>query len=331
MTVGDILVFLESSGEERVEFNKGLLTEGHRLAESLGGNLRAIVAGQGDVEMEILEEYGACCLYRVESEDLSDYCGETFSWALAEAVKSVSFRLLLFAHSDRGSDLAPRVAFRLGTVAVTDCIDILARDGALYYLRYVYGDQLEQEVSYTSPSWEVASWRPDFLDRREAKEKTSLKVEKIPVAVPQDFMRPKIIDIVPPDYRTVDILHAKRIIGVGAGCTDPEVLEMVEELSHLLEGSLGTTRPVVDEGIFTKDRMIGQTGKTISPEAYLALGISGSPHHVAGIQRSKTILSLNRDPRAPIFSVADAGFVCDLRSFLPKLIHRIKQFREGTS
>jgi electron transfer flavoprotein alpha subunit len=77
--------------------------------------------------------------------------------------------------------------------------------------------------------------------------------------------------------------------------------------------------------------MIGQTGKTISPEAYLALGISGSPHHVAGIQRSKTILSLNRDPRAPIFSVADAGFVCDLRSFLPKLIHRIKQFREGTS
>jgi electron transfer flavoprotein alpha subunit len=104
---------------------------------------------------------------------------------------------------------------------------------------------------------------------------------------------------------------------------------MIEQLSHLLEGSLGTTRPVVDEGILAKDRMIGQTGKTISPEAYLALGISGSPHHVAGIQRSKTILSVNRDPRAPIFAVADAGFVCDLKNLLPKLIDRIKQYRDS--
>jgi electron transfer flavoprotein alpha subunit len=329
MTVGDILVFLESSGEERIEINKGLLTEGHRLAESLSGNLRAIVVGQGDVAMEILEDYGACCLYHVESDDVSDYCGETFSWALAEAAKSVPFRLFLFAHSDRGSDLAPRVAFHLGTVAVSDCIDIVVRAGSLYYLRYVYGDQLEQEVSYASQSWEVASWRPDFLDKREIQKKVSLEVQRLRVDVPVDMLRTKITDILPPDYRTVDILHARRIIGVGAGCTDPEVLGMIEELSHLLEGSLGTTRPVVDEGILAKDRMIGQTGKTISPEAYLALGISGSPHHVAGIQRSKTILSVNRDPRAPIFAVADAGFVCDLKNLLPKLIDRIKQYRDS--
>jgi electron transfer flavoprotein alpha subunit len=327
----DILVFLESSGEERVETNKGLLTEGHRLAASLGGKLRAIVVGIGDVEVDILQQYGVCCLYRVESEDLKEYCGEVFAWALAEAVKSIPFRLLLFAHSDRGSELAPRVAFHLGTVAVCACTDVVARDGTLRYVRYEYGDQLEQEVSYTSLSWEIASWRPDFLDKREMQHKATVEVQKIYAAIPQDMPRTKVIDILPPDYRTVDILHAKRIIGVGAGCTNPEVLGMVEELSHLLEGSLGTTRPVVDEGILAKDRMIGQTGKTIAPEAYLALGISGSPHHVAGIQRSRAILSVNYDPRAPIFAISDAGFVCDLKSLLPKLIVRIKQYRESMS
>jgi electron transfer flavoprotein alpha subunit len=198
-------------------------------------------------------------------------------------------------------------------------------------VRYEYGDQLEQELSYASPSWEIASWRPDFLDKREMQHTASVEVQKIYAAIPQDMKRTKVIDILPPDYRTVDILHAKRIIGVGAGCTSPEILGMVEELSHLLEGSLGTTRPVVDDGIIAKDRMIGQTGKTIAPEAYLALGISGSPHHVAGIQRSKVILSVNHDPRAPIFAISDEGFVCDLKSLLPKLIVRIKQYRESMS
>jgi electron transfer flavoprotein alpha subunit len=136
------------------------------------------------------------------------------------------------------------------------------------------------------------------------------------------------LELIPPDYRTVDILYAKRIIGAGSGCGEPGLLSLVEELSHLLEGSIGTTRPVVDDGYLPKERMIGQTGKTIFPELYIALGISGSPHHVAGIQASKTILSVNRDPRAPIFNVSDAGFICDLKTLLPKLINRIKRYRD---
>jgi len=106
-------------------------------------------------------------------------------------------------------------------------------------------------------------------------------------------------------------------------------MALVEELSSLLEGSIGTTRPVVDEGRLPKERMIGQTGKTVAPDSYLALGISGSPHHVAGIQQSGSTLSINRDPRAPIFGTADAGFVCDLDMLLPKLIDRIKRFRDS--
>jgi electron transfer flavoprotein alpha subunit len=329
--VRDVAVFLESSGEARAEINSRVLTEGHRLATALDGNLVAVAMGINGAEDDILEQYSVSQLYLVEGDDLSQYSGEVFAWATATALKSVPFRLLLFAHSDLGSELAPRVAFYLDTIAVCNCVDIRIRNQNLFYVRYVYGDQLEQEVFYASPSCEIASLRPEFLDKREVHGKASLKTNTIRVNVPEDLWRTKIVDITPPDYRTVDILHAKRIIGIGAGCTDSDILGFIEELSHLLEGSLGTTRPVVDEGFLPKDRMIGQTGKTVSPDTYLALGISGSPHHVAGIQRSRSILSVNRDPRAPIFNVADAGFVCDLRKLLPKLIYRIKQYRDSVS
>jgi electron transfer flavoprotein alpha subunit len=325
----DVIVFLESSGENRRDINEGLLTEGHRIATDLESSFSAIAIGKDAEDADLLEQYGVSTLYHVTGDGLSRYSGEVFAWAAAKALKDVLFRLLLCAHSDRGSELAPRIASYLNTVAVTDCVDISIRDQTIFYVRYLYGAQLEQEVSYRRPAREVASLRPDILDKREVKAQGSLQIQAISVDVPPDLLRTTVVEIFPPDYRTVDILYAKRIIGAGSGCGTPELMGLVEELSHLLEGSIGTTRPVVDEGHLPKDRMIGQTGKTVAPNAYLALGISGSPHHVAGIQQSRSILSVNRDMRAPIFNVADAGFVCDLGILLPKLIDRIKRYRDS--
>jgi electron transfer flavoprotein alpha subunit len=325
----DVIVFLESSGENRRDVNEGLLTEGHRVATGLESNLSAIAIGMDAADTDLLKQYGVSTFYHVTGNGLSLYSGEAFAWAVATALKGVLFRLLLCAHSDRGSELAPRIASYLNTVAVTDCVDICIRNQTIYYVRHIYGAQLEQEVSYRGPAVEFASLRLDILDKREVKAQGPLQIQDIPVEVPADLPRTTLVEISPPDYRTVDILYAKRIIGAGSGCDTPELMSLVEELSHLLEGSIGTTRPVVDEGRIPKDRMIGQTGKTVAPNAYLALGISGSPHHVAGIQQSKSILSVNRDTRAPIFNVADAGFVCDLCILLPKLIDRIKRYRDS--
>jgi electron transfer flavoprotein alpha subunit len=327
----DVIVFLESSGENRRDINEGLLTEGHRIATDLESSFSALAIGKDAEDADLLEQYGVSTLYHVTGDGLSRYSGEVFAWAAAKALKDVLFRLLLCAHSDRGSELAPRIASYLNTVAVTDCVDISIRDQTIFYVRYLYGAQLEQEVSYRRPAREVASLRPDILDKREVKAQGSLQIQAISVDVPPDLPRTTIADIFPPDYSTVDILYAKRIIGAGSGCDTPELMGLVEELSRLLESSIGTTRPVVDEGRLPKDRMIGQTGKTVVPDAYLALGISGSPHHVAGIQQSRNILSVNRDPRAPIFNVADAGFVCDLSILLPKLINRIKRYMDESA
>jgi electron transfer flavoprotein alpha subunit len=320
----DIVVSLETSGENREEINGRLLTAGAGIADRLQGSLSVMILGGAVEDKPSLEAWGVSTLYRVEGVRLSGYNPEVFAWAAQEALRDVPFRLLLFAHTDRGSELAPRVASYLGTAAVTGCVDIRIREGILFYARLVYGGQFEQEISYTALP-EVATVMPEAFDTREARGSAHVAVRTVNVEVPPDIVGSTFLESIPPDYRTVDILYAKRIVGAGSGCGN---LSLVEELCHLLEGSVGATRPVVDDGHLPKERMIGQTGKTVMPDLYVALGISGSPHHVAGIQQTKNILSVNKDPRAPIFNVSDAGFVCDLNAVLPGLINRIKRFRD---
>jgi electron transfer flavoprotein alpha subunit len=327
-SVRGIIVFLEPPGERVDEVNRGLLTEGSRLTRLLGGKLGALAVGHSIPEPAAIQGYGLSRLIHVDGNDLSEYSCETFAWAAAKALENIPFRLLLFAHSDRGSELAPKIASYLDTAAVTDCVDIRATDGCLVYVRHVYGGQLEQEISYSAPVPEIASIRTDGLYKRKEGSLSSGPVStlRVSVEVPSGLSSARPLDTIPPDYRTVDILYARRIVGLGAGCAGE--LGLAEELAHLLGASIAATRPVVDDGLVPKARMIGQTGKTVAPDLYLTLGVSGSPHHVAGIQESREVLSVNLDPRAPVFSFSDTGFVGDLRSLLPKLIERIKRHRD---
>lgn len=326
----DIVVFLEPPGERRDDLNRGLVTEGVRIARLTGGRVSALTVGTPAVSGDSIEGYGAVALIEVNGDRLRDYTGETYAFAVAKALEDVPFGLLLFGHTDRGREVAPLVASLLATAAVTDCTDIRFADGHLSYVRQPYGRQLEEEIRYGRPAREVASIRTEGLYRRkEAGSPASLKVIRKSVDIPANLRSPRPLDIVPPDYRTVDILYAKRIVGVGAGAA--ESLGQVEELARLLGASVAATRPVVDDGLIAKTRMIGQTGKSVTPDLYLALGVSGSPHHVAGVQEAKRVLSINLDPRAPMFAFSDTAFVGDVRSLLPRLIALITRYRNGDS
>jgi electron transfer flavoprotein alpha subunit len=321
-----VIVFLEPPDGKGEELNRGLLTEGGRVAGFLGGRLCALTVGKAIEGTAMLGEYGVFTLYRVDTAGVSEYSAEAFSWAAAFALRDTAFRLLLFAHSDRGSDLAPRIAAGLNTAAVMDCVDIRLTKEGLSYVRHVYGGQFEQEVSYQGCASEIATIRPEVLSAEKKTLTTNPQVVTLSVAVPRDLARTVPLELIPPDPHTIDVLYAKRLVGVGSGCG--HLAHLSEELAELLDASIGTTRPVVDDGIIPKARMIGQTGKTVSPDFYLALGISGSPHHAAGIQKSKKILAINKDPRAPIFDLADTGFVGDLNGVLPKLIARIRRYKD---
>jgi electron transfer flavoprotein alpha subunit len=298
----DVIVVLESSEA----INRALLAEGSRIASLLSGSLAALIA------------------------EPSSHSSNAWTQTAKTFLYNVPFRLLLFAHTDKGSELAPMIAKALDTAVVMDCFDIRFRNETLVYARNIYGGQFEQEVSFTN-SPEIVSMNLESLEAREGFSIAPVQVNEIHLQIPEIANAKKTVKIIPPDFRTIDIRYAKRILDIGAGCDQPELLELAEELANLLEASVGTTRLVVDNGCISKTRMIGQTGKTVSPELCLALGVSGSPHHIAGIQKSVKFLSVNSDERAPIYGVSDTGFVADLNSLLPKLISRIKQYRDKGS
>ena len=152
-----------------------------------------------------------------------------------------------------------------------------------------------------------------------------MKTAVIESNLPADLIKTTHLEYLPVDFQTVDVTEADTIVSAGMGAATDELYPLVAELASLVEGAIGTTRPVVDGGKIPRERLIGQTGKTVSPDFYLALGISGATHHTGGIQESGKIIAVNRDPQAPIFQNADAGAVADLKEVLPKLIARIKK------
>jgi len=327
----DVLVFLESSGEDRHMTNQGLISEGRRIGTCLGGSLNALAFESIPEAPSMLEEFGVSTLYLLKGEVLKEYRCEVSAWAMGEFLLKNPPRLFLLAHSDRSRELAPRVAYALKSAAVTGCSDIRVKEGRVFFAKPVYEGQFEQEISFFAGLVEIATLRPEVLNRQQSLEVMSLDIKEIFIDVPNEIACTSSLGLIPPDFKTVDIEQAKKILGVGMGAADEETLLLIHELSELVEGSLGTTRLMVDDGHLPKERLIGQTGKQIAPDLYLALGISGSSHHVAGIQDARKIISINKDPGAPIWQFSDQGFVGDLKKILPKLLSRIRKWRSLSS
>jgi electron transfer flavoprotein alpha subunit len=158
---------------------------------------------------------------------------------------------------------------------------------------------------------------------------TRFDTVRVEVSVESGFSPPQRLSLTPPDYHDVDISYAERVLAVGAGAATRELLPQIERLADLLRASLATTRPVVDDGLLPKERMVGQTGRSVAPDLYLAFGISGSPHHVAGFQEAGTVLTLNSDVRAPILQFSDMSYLGRAEEIIPLLVARLEEWREG--
>ena len=275
---------------------------------------------------------------------------DSLAGAVAGAVKAADPVAVLVQDSDAGRQLAPLVAERLGTGAVLGCSDLAVeggrsavarredvaddefRPGPLTFVKPVYGGWLEQEVAAAAGFVPVVTLDLTGIETPEAAAEAAAlmlaQAEVVRVAA-EPFPRVRHVETIAPDARSVDLVHAKRIVAAGMGSASDTLLGAVHELAGLLEGSVGATRPVVDEGHLPKERLIGQTGRTVAPDLYVALGISGSPHHVAGVRKADRVLSINRDVRAPIFQFSDVGYVADLEAVLPALIAKIKEWRDA--
>jgi electron transfer flavoprotein alpha subunit len=335
---GGVLVFADLSSGELDDAGKGILAEGRRLAATLGCPWgAACFAGAPGEPFDAFQPYGVPQVWEIRSDpsDLSD--GSALSdyplaqaEALAEAARAVGAKVVLLAHTDLGSALAPTLADRLGGALFTETVSFGTDWAGLTVRRHALGAQVVEQRIWNGAAPLVLTVSPRVLSPVVLPSMAPGAAVRVPrtVSVGTRGRGARVVERIPPDPQTVDVAEADVIFCAGKGC-DRAAFEALCELARLVGGSVGVTRPVYDQGFAGFERMIGQTGKTVVPRFYLGLGISGSMHHVGGIKDSKRIVTLNIDPKAPMFPNADEGFVADAGEVLPLLLARVRERAKG--
>jgi electron transfer flavoprotein alpha subunit len=302
-----------------------VVTGARRLADALGGGatVDALVLGAGAVRgSDDLARFGADRMVTLTSAAFARYAPEGMAQAVAERVTAGGCRGVVFAASAAGKDLAPRVAARLGTGLAQDVTDVAVEGGAVVVTRPVYAGKALLKVRLAgTPA--LLSLRPNvFTPVERPKAGTG---ETVAVNVPAG--RVVVKEIKAADAGALDVAEAPIVISGGRGLKEPANFKLLEQLAQAFGGraAVGASRAVVDAGWRAHGDQVGQTGKTVSPSLYIAVGISGAIQHLAGMRTSKVIVAINKDKDAPIFKVADYGIVGDLFEIVPRLAEEIRK------
>lgn len=293
-----------------------------KLAEELGASAAGLViADQSPAEPEGFGAYGIDKVLVATHEVCNHYIPEAYLAACSAAIKQIEPQIVLFTASSTGKDLAPRVATSCHAGLATDCTEVAIVDGKLEVVRPVYAGKAFQTIAFNS-GIQMASLRPNVFTPRESKPGSSASVEDI------RFEAGKINTVFkefkPTGGEKVELLEAPIVVSGGRGLKGPENFHLVEELAETLGAAVGASRAVVDAGWRPHAEQVGQTGKTVSPDLYIAVAISGAIQHLAGMSSSKVIVAINKDKDAPIFTKADYGIVGDAFEIVPRLIEELR-------
>jgi electron transfer flavoprotein alpha subunit len=323
---GKILVFVDLPDGELDETGRGLLSYGARLAGTLDVAWGVAVAVTPDsAQLALFGAYGTptitCMAEGKALLDTPALLGKNLAALAADEL--VSFMVL--PHNDLGATLAPVVAHQLGAALMTELVTVRLSDDGVRVSRKALGLRVAETRTWDSTRPLVATVPLRALSQvlLATVRPSSPSLATWHPAAPVTGVAASVTGRIPADPQTVDLTEAEVIFSAGKGC-DPGTFEQLKELCRLLNVSFGVTRPVWDMGWTGFERMIGQTGRTVTPRLYVALGISGSMHHVGGIKDSRRIVAVNSDSKAPIFPNVDEGFVADLKELLPRLLDQVK-------
>lgn len=327
----DLWVFIEVK-ENGTANNVGLelISPGRLLADKQGGQLVGIVIGENcAVAGKQASEYGVDKVIMVNGGEYSDYSTDAYTAAFYYLVEKYGPTTILIGATSTGRDLAPRLACRLGTGLTADCtsLDIDEESGNVAWTRPAFGGNLMATIMCPNHRPQIGTVRPGVF-------KKSVKAEDKAVMVKEDFyvpaeqIRTEVLEVIREAAgEIVDLEGAEIIISGGRGVGGAEGFEALRELADTLGATVGASRAAVDAGWISHSHQVGQTGKTVGPKLYIACGISGAIQHVAGMSGSDVIVAINKDPDAPIFSVADFGVVGNLFEILPVLASEVKKLR----
>jgi electron transfer flavoprotein alpha subunit len=327
MTQG-ILVFIEEREGKVKKTSLEALFAARKLADSLQESVVALRLGAGDPSVA-LAQYGADKVINVQSDLLNSYSTEGYCAAVAQVARKVQPRFILGSASAMGRDLLPRVAARLGVGLAQDCVEAYVVEGQqLECVRPIYAGKAYSRVRLLmTPA--VATLRPNVFSLGTPDESRSAEVEAFVPELTADQIRASVKETKVSSGQKIELTEANIIVSGGRGMKGPENFPLIEQLADALGGAVGASRSAVDAGWIDHQHQVGQTGKTVSPTMYVACGISGAIQHLAGMSSSKYIVAINKDPEAPIFSLADYGIVGDLFDVIPALTQAVKNLKSS--
>ncbi len=315
-----------------------LVGKGKDLAKDLNTEVTAVLVGYGVKDLaDELAAYGADKVILVDDPELKEYRTEPYAHALASVIEKYKPEIFLVGATAIGRDLGPRVSARIHTGLTADCTQLDIGD---FPINPVPGkEQLHNQLLMTRPAFggntiatiacpqfrpQMATVRPGVMQKAPKVEGAKAVVEEFNPGFTPDNKYVEILEVVKSVVDTVDIMDAKILVSGGRGVGSPENFKILDDLAEVLGATVSCSRAVVDAGWKPKDLQVGQTGKTVRPNVYFAIGISGAIQHLAGMEESDIIIAINKDDTAPIFDVADYGIVGDLNKVVPALTERLK-------
>jgi electron transfer flavoprotein alpha subunit len=322
-----ILVFIEQRNGQVRKASIEALSEGSRQAAKMSEPLSAVIIGEGAKAVAAqVSKYKPSKIYTVEGTDFAAYSTEGYAAAITDAVKKADPKFVFAAVTSLSKDLMPRAAARLDAPCVSDVSELRAAGSSLEAVKPMYSSKTLGVFEFNSPLAFI-TLRPNVFPANEPDASHQSEIEEL--AVKPEKIRAKVIETHSAEGQKIELSEASIIVSGGRGIKGPENWPMLQNLCDVLGAALGASRAVVDAGWIDHGHQVGQTGKTVSPQLYIAIGISGAIQHLAGMSSSKVIVAINKDPDAPIFKFANYGVVGDVFEVVPKITEEVRKLHEN--
>lgn len=323
----NVYVIAEQRDGKIMKVSYELIGKARELADDLGQEVVAVLMGSGvEAVAGDLAKAGADKVVVVDDPMLAEYVTEPYTKAVTAVIKAQDPEIVIFGASSIGRDLAPRVSARIHTGLTADCtkLEIDPETKLLNMTRPAFGGNIMATIICANHRPQMATVRPGVMQALADCDKVGT-VEKFDVEFTAEDMNVEICEVVKTEKKSVDITEAKILVSGGRGLGGPEGFEPLRELAKVLGGEVSSSRAAVDAGWIDRDRQVGQKGKTVRPDLYIACGISGAIQHAAGMEESEFIVAINKEESAPIFNICDLGIVGDLNKIVPKLTEALKK------
>jgi electron transfer flavoprotein alpha subunit len=318
-----ILVLADIRNDKVRNVTFEMLTAAAQIAD--GGDVTAALIGQDVAKhADLLAQYGANRVFVVDHASLAHYVPDGYARALEAVIREANPDVVLLAHSAIGRDVAPKLAARFNAGQVSDIIKVETEGDRILFTRPIYAGKAFTKVAFKD-GLKFVTVRPNNLPKGEPDSARTANVIPLDVEIPADSLRTIVKEVVRKSAQGVDLSEAKIIVSGGRGVKSAEGFQVLQELADVLGAAVGASRGACDAGYCDYAMQIGQTGKVVTPDLYIACGISGAIQHLAGMSNSKVIVAINKDPEAPIFKVADYGIVGDLFQVVPLLTEEFKK------